>query len=138
MDEDYEFNISLEDLCRILIRLREYEAQVPEADPDDGSNPSDDRDVAVLDDAANESVEEELRSIVEDLNDDEQRELVALVLVGRGAFDATEWQDALDAAEEEAGDDIATWLMDQPLVAGLLDTGMAAFDLSCDDTGQQV
>lgn len=135
MDEEYEFNISVEDLCRILIRLREYEAQVPGADADDGSNPTDDRDVAVLDDDANESVEEELRSIVEDLNDDEQRELVALILVGRGTYEAAEWQEALDATEEEAGEDIATWLMDQPLVAGLLDTGMAAFDLSCDGTG---
>ncbi|MDT7933756.1 MAG: DUF3775 domain-containing protein [Sphingomonadaceae bacterium] len=135
--EDYEFEISLDSLCRILTRLREYEAQEPAADPESGSNPTDDSSVDVLDDETNESVEEELRSIIEDLNDDEQRELVALVLVGRGTFDASEWRDALDSADEEAGEDIATWLMDQPLGAGLLDTGMAAFDLNCDDVGQK-
>lgn len=135
MDEEVEFEISVDALCRILLRLREYEAQVPEADPDDGSNASDDGAVAVLDDEANQSVEEELRGIVEELNDDEQRELVALVLVGRGAFDASEWRDAVDTADEEAGEDIAGWLMEQPMVAGLLDTGMAAFDLSCDRSG---
>ena len=130
-----ELTISLESLCRLLERLREYEAQVPAVDPDDGSNPTDDLDMDALEDENAEVVAEEIRAAVDDLADDEQLELVALVLVGRGAFDASEWDEALEAAEEEA-DDVADWLMDQPMAAALLDQGMAAFGLSCSDVGQ--
>lgn len=136
MDEDMEFELPLEALCRILVRAREYEAQVPAVDPDDGSNPSDDGAVSVLEDETNDSVEEELRAAIEDLSEDEQRELVALVLVGRGTYEASEWEEALEAAEDEA-DDAADWLLDQPMLAALIDAGMAAFQLSCDDVGQR-
>lgn len=130
-----ELSISLETVCRIIIRAREYEAQVPTSDPDDGSNPTDDRDVAVLDDDANTSVEEELTAIIGDLAEDEQAELIALALVGRGTYDASEWEEALAAAEDERAD-AAGYLMGLAMLAGYLDAGLAAFDLSCDDVGQ--
>ncbi len=130
-----ELSISLESLCRIIARLREYEAQVPTSDPDEGSNPTDDGGVAVLDDVADSSVEEELRAAIDDLADDEQQELVALALVGRGAYDASEWDDAMTDAEEDASD-AADWVLATPMAAAYIETGMAAFDLNCDDVGQ--
>ena len=130
-----DLNISLDSLCRILQRLREYEAQVPAVDPDDGSNPTDDANLEVLEDENNTAVEEELRAAIDDLADDEQRELVALMLVGRGTYDAGEWDEAMEAVDEEAND-VGEWVMGQPLGAALLETGMAAFDLNCDDGGQ--
>lgn len=130
-----ELTISLESLCRIIARAREYEAQVPAVDPDDGSNPTDDAGLDVLDDDANTSVEEELRAAIDDLADDEQQELVALVMVGRGTYDASEWDEAIELADEEAPD-VAEWLLATPMFAAYLDTGMAAFDLSCDGIGQ--
>jgi hypothetical protein len=130
-----DLSISLDSLCRITARLREYEALVPTADPDEGSNPTDDGGVAVLDESADRSVEEELRAAIDDLADDEQQELVALALVGRGAYDVSEWEDALADAEEEAGD-VADWVLSTPMAAAYLETGMAAFDLNCDDAGQ--
>ena len=137
MDEEMELEIPLDTLCRILLRAREYEAQVPTTDRDDGSNPAEDGEVpVVLEDAADDSVVEELRTAVEDLSEDEQRELVALVLIGRGTYEASEWEEALEAADDEA-DDVAEWLLDQPMLAALLDAGMAALDLSCDRIGQR-
>ena len=130
-----ELNISIEAVCRIIIRAREYEAQVPVVDPDDGSNPTDDEALDVLEDEENTAVEEELRAIIEDLNEDEQIELVALALVGRGTFDASEWQDAIETANDEAND-VADYLMGMPMLSAYLDAGLAAFDLSCDDVGQ--
>ncbi len=129
-----ELSISLDSLCRIIARLREYEAMVPTSDPDEGSNPTDDGAVAVLDEAEDTSVEEELRAAIDDLADDEQIELVALALVGRGAYDASEWDEALSDAEEEA-DDVAEWILGTPMAAAYIETGMAAFDLNCDDVG---
>lgn len=130
-----ELTISLETVCRIIIRAREYEAQVPETDPDDGSNPTDDGDLEVLEDDEDSPVEEELRSVIDDLADDEQAELIALALVGRGTYDASEWDDAIEAANDEKRD-TATYLLGLPMLAGYLDAGLAAFDLSCDGEGQ--
>lgn len=130
-----ELSISLETVCRIIIRAREYEAQVPAVDPDDGSNPTDDGDVEVLEDENNSAVEEELRAIIDDLAEDEQQELIALVMVGRGTFDSSEWDDAMETASDEMRD-AADYLLGVPMLAGFLDAGLAAFDLNCDDIGQ--
>ena len=130
-----ELSIPLETVCRVIIRAREYEAQVPETDPDEGSNPTDDGELDVLEDDEDSVVEEELRTIIDDLADDEQAELIALALVGRGTYDATEWDDAMEAATDERRD-AATYLLEMQMLAGYLDAGLAAFDLSCDDQGQ--
>ena len=130
-----ELTISLEDVCRIVIRAREYDAQVPTVDPDDSSNMADDNAVNVLEDAANTSVEEELASMIDDLNEDEQAELYALMLIGRGSYDASEWDDALALASDDVAG-ITDELMQTPMLASLLETGLAAFDLNCDGIGQ--
>lgn len=135
-----ELSVSLEDVCRIVIRLREYEAQVPAVDPDDGSNPSDDKDVSVLEDESNEAIEEELNAAIADLADEEAIELVALALVGRGSFDASEWDEALEASAEEIKDaqSAAAVILELPMGASYIEAGLAAFDLNCDDYGQIV
>lgn len=130
-----ELDLPLEAICRIILRAREYEAQVPDADEDDGSNPTDDEAVEVLMDEDNTAVEEELRAAIEDLAEDEQAALVALTYVGRGTFDASEWQDALDAANEELRD-AADYLMGLPMMSAEIEAGLEAFGLSCDDVGQ--
>lgn len=130
-----ELSISLETVCRIIIRAREYEAQVPAVDPDDGSNPTDDEDLEVLEDESNSAVEEELITTIDDLAEDEQQELVALALVGRGTFDATEWEDAMETAADELRD-ASGYLLGLPMLSSFLEAGLAAFDMSCDDIGQ--
>lgn len=130
-----ELSISLETVCRIIIRAREYEAQVPAVDPDDGSNPTDDGDVEVLEDENNSAVEEELITTIDDLAEDEQQELIALALVGRGTFDSTEWEDAMETAADELRD-ASTYLLGLPMLSSFLEAGLAAFDMSCDDIGQ--
>ena len=130
-----ELSISLETVCRIIIRAREYEAQVPAVDPDDGSNPTDDEDMEVLEDENNSAVEEELITTIDDLAEDEQQELVALALVGRGTFDASEWEDAMETAADEMRD-VSGYLLGLPMLSSFLEAGLAAFDMSCDDIGQ--
>jgi hypothetical protein len=130
-----ELSISLETVCRIIIRAREYEAQVPAVDPDDGSNPTDDEDLEVLEDENNSAVEEELITTIDDLAEDEQQELLALALVGRGTFDSTEWEEAMETAAEEMRD-VSGYLLGLPMLSSFLEAGLAAFDMSCDDIGQ--
>ena len=137
-----ELAIAVETVCRIILRAREFEALVPQTDPDEASNASDDGMVDALEDGPDENgdanpVEAELRAIIDDLAEDEQAEVIALALIGRGDFDATEWPDAIDAAGEETRAP-ADWMLGQPALSTDLEAGLAAFDLSCDGMGTLV
>jgi hypothetical protein len=135
----------LDTLCRIIIRARENEAQVPAQDPDEDADDVDDYDdddeasggaLSVLEDELNTGVEEELRATLDDLADDQLAETLALAWVGRGTYDASEWDDAFAEANDTDPESSIDELMDMPLLASHLEAGLAAFDYSCDGVGQ--
>jgi len=126
----------LETICRLIIRARELEAQVPAAGDDDEDPTDSDDEFAVLEDEDNEAVEEELLALLDDLGEDQLQELLALAWVGRGTYDASEWSEALEAAAEDDSEDPIEQLLDMPTLAAYLDASLAAFDLSCDGIGQ--
>ena len=132
-----ELTVSLDTLCRLIVRARELEAQVPAIENDDENDPTDSDDpLAVLEDEANEVVEDEVRTLLEDLPEDEAAEVLALAWIGRGTYDASEWDDAVEAANEDDNDGVVDQLLDMPMLAGYLDAGLAAFDINCDGIGQ--
>ena len=132
-----ELSVSLEAVCRLIVRARELEAQVPAIENDDEADPTDsDDDLAVLEDESNEAIEDEMRAALDDLADDQIAEVLALAWVGRGTYDASEWDDALEEANDKNSEDPIDQLLDMPMLAGYLDAGLAAFDLSCDGIGQ--
>lgn len=127
----------LETLCRIILRAREYEAQVP-TDYDGGEAPENVDDegeetLSVLDDSINTSVEEELVASLEDLAEDQQVELLAFAWVGQGTYDAADWDEALEEAAAE--NSVVERLMEMPMLASVLEAGLAAFDITCDGIG---
>ncbi len=127
----------LDTLCRIILRAREYEAQVP-TDYDGGEAPEnidgdDGEALSVLDDAVNTSVEEELTAAFDDLAEDQLAEVLALCWVGQGTYDASDWDEALEEAGEE--NNPIDELMEMPMLASVLEAGMAAFELSCNGVG---
>jgi hypothetical protein len=137
-----DMSVDLESLCRIILRAREYEALIPDSDPDEGSDAMDDgaRDAiadGVDEDGDENPAEDELRAMIDDLAEDEQAEVIALALIGADAFDASEWDDALTAATEYI-DATADWILDQPTFSTDLESGMAAFGLTCTGLGTLV
>lgn len=132
----------LETLCRLILRAKELEAQVPADDPDEDPDDVDDFDdddgetLSVLEDELNESVEEEVNAVLDDLAEDQLAEVVALAWVGRGTYDVSEWDEALAEAGDLDVEQRLEELIDMPLLAGHLEAGLAAFDYSCDGIGQ--
>jgi hypothetical protein len=132
----------LETLCRLILRAKELEAQVPAADPDEDPEDVDDLDdegdqaLSSLEDELNTAVEEEVMATLDDLADDQLAETVALAWVGRGTYDASEWDDAFSEAGDLNTDERIDELMDMPLLASHLEAGLAAFDFSCEGVGQ--
>ena len=132
----------LETFCRLIIRARELEAQVPALDPEDSPDNVDDFDdegdqaLSSLEDELNSGVEEEVRAMLDDLADDQLAETLALAWVGAGTYDSSEWEDAFAEASENDAEAAIDELMDMPLLASYLESGLAAFDYSCDGVGQ--
>ncbi len=134
----------LETYCRLILRAREMEAQVPALDPDEDPDDVDDFDddeaedqaLSVLEDELNTGVEEEVRATLDDLADDQLAEALALAWVGRGTYDASEWDEAFAEASETDPESAIDEMMDMPLLAGHLEAGLAAFDYSCEGIGQ--
>jgi hypothetical protein len=130
----------LDTLCRIILRAREFEAQTPSdyAEGEGADNVDDDEGEAlsVLDDDINDGVEEELRAAIEDLGEDQQAELLAFCWVGQGTYDASDWDEALaEATEEVSSGRVVDQFLEMPMLASVLESGMAAFDLTCEGVG---
>ena len=132
----------LDTLCRIILRAREYESQTA-SDYDPGEDPDNVDDeqegaLSVLDDEINDSVEEELQAAFEDLGEDQLAEVIAFCWVGQGTYEAADWDEAMGEAQDlvTGGSDAAiAELLDQPMLASVLEQGLAAFDLSCEGVG---
>ena len=133
----------LETYCRLILRARELEAQVPAMDPDEDPDDVDDFDdeqedqaLSVLEDELNTGVEEEVRATLDDLADDQLAEALALAWVGRGTYDVSEWEDASAEAADIDPESAIDEMLDMPLLAAHLEAGLAAFDYSCEGVGQ--
>ena len=132
----------LDTLCRIILRAREYEAQTPtDYDGNEAADNVDDEDegaLSVLDDTINESVEEELTAALEDLGEDQLAEVIAFCWVGQGTYEAADWDEAMEEAQTLVTAGVSgaiAELMDMPMLASVLDSGLAAFELSCEGVG---
>ena len=131
----------LETLCRIILRAREYEAQtVDYADDEDADDVDDEQEgmLSVLEDDINDSVEEELKAVFEDLGEDQLAEVMAFCWVGQGTYEAGDWDEAMEEAQSIVGNSVQEAideLMDQPMLASVLESGLASFELSCDGIG---
>jgi hypothetical protein len=132
----------LDTLCRIILRAREYEAQTPtDYDGNEAADNVDDEEegtLSVLDDTINDSVEEELQAAFEDLGEDQLAEVLAFCWVGQGTYDASDWDEAYDEAQStvsDSSDGAIDELLDMPMLASVMESGLAAFDLSCRGVG---
>jgi uncharacterized protein DUF3775 len=84
MDAASTLGISSEKVCYIIVKARQFEAKDVVADPDSGSNPTDDGVVSVLEDQPDDPVYDELMAFIAGLDEDEQIDLIALTWLGRG------------------------------------------------------
>ena len=87
----------------------------------------------VLADLPGDAASIELATFIDDLNDDEQAELVALVWIGRGTFEADELPVAIQTARDEKVNRTSQYLMGIPLLSDYITEGIAKLGLSLDE-----
>jgi hypothetical protein len=117
--------VPLDTLAFIIEKAREFDAQVDMDDPESGSNPSDDREIGILEDSPDNPVDEELTAALEGLNDDQLTELLALLWVGRGDYDRASWKEAVRQAREAKNKRIVRYLIGTPMLGDLVEEGLA-------------
>lgn len=77
--------------------------------------------------------EPELRAMIDQLGRDEQAELVAIIWVGRGAFEADDWSEARATAEAEASTPCADYVLGTPHFTDHIESGLEALGISIRD-----
>jgi hypothetical protein len=124
--------ISPDKVCFIIMKARQFDAKDIVTDVDSGSNPSDDRGVDVLEDHLDDPTQAELVLVIDDLNDDEQIDLVALTWLGRGNDRIDDWPAIHDEARRAHNRRTASYLLGIPQLADYLTEGLSQFGLSCE------
>lgn len=125
--------LPLDKLTYIIEKAREFDAEVPADSGDLGSNSADDGESDILFDTPDNPTEQELRDAIDGLNDDEKIELLALVWLGRGDFDRSEWKDALAEARGAVNKSEADYLIGTPLLADYLEEAVSVLELSLEE-----
>ena len=125
--------ISPEKVCFIIFKAKEYDAKDEVTEVDPGSNPSDDKDISVLEDHEDDPVVEELTSFINSLSEDEQIDLVTLAWLGRNDYSASAWTAVREEAARTRNQRTAEYLLDMPLVGDFLEEGLSMLGYSRED-----
>jgi hypothetical protein len=126
--------IRRETLAFIIAKAREFDAEVPiEPDAATGSDPADDDEREVLLDTPDNPTEQELRDAIDGLGVPERQELLALMWLGRGDYDADSWPEALREAVDTTIANVTDYLVGTPLLGDYLEEGASALGLSLED-----
>jgi hypothetical protein len=130
--EQTELEISPESVCFVIIKAREFDVKDAVSEPAPGSNPTDDKMTAVLEDHKDDPVVQELTSYIGAMNVDKQIELVALAWLGRGDYSADDWPSVREQAAEAHNDKTASYLLGIPMLGDFLEEGLAMLGYSCE------
>jgi hypothetical protein len=124
-------------VCGLILQIRQFDVKEDIVDPDSGSNQSDSdaEDVAfteTLENTPEDSIEAVIRAEIESMNEEEQAELVALAWIGRGDYEASEFDQAKEDARSRSEGPTAAYLLGQPMLGDLLAEGLAAIGQPCE------
>jgi len=124
-DLPVELNVSIEKIRDIVLLAREFDLVEFPDEPDPGEDPDALADPETVLDDGEDSTEAELREMIDDLNEDERIDLIALVWVGRGDFDRAELQEARSLARERQEKKTSDYLLGMPTLSDYLEEGLA-------------
>jgi len=124
-----QLTVNPEAVSFIIAKAREFDAKVEPDDPESGSNPSDDKAIDILQDFADDPTLDELKSAIDNLNNDESRDLVAIMWTGRGDYDKDSWNEAKSQANTIPPQDRSRYLVGTPMLADYLEQGLDELEI---------
>ena len=118
-------------VCFVVEKSRELLSEDVGMAPDP-SSPNDDGERVILTDA-NNSIRRELVEFIGELDVDESAALVALAWIGRGDFEADEWENAVTAANDRREGPTWKYLLGMALLPDYLQDALSAYGRSCEE-----
>jgi hypothetical protein len=125
-------NLNPDTVCFLISKARAFHCKEDVVIPDTPDSPSEDWALQALADHSGDSVYQEFKTTIGDLEPDQQQAVVALMWVGRDEFSAEEWDSALAEAQVEWTENTAEYLIAHPQLADFLLEGLDALGYSCD------
>jgi hypothetical protein len=125
--------ISPEKVFFVIVKAREFDAKDPVTDPNDGSNPTDDGEVAVLEDHRDDPTVQEIIAFINAMSVDEQVDLVALAWLGRDDYTAADWASVREEAAAAHNKRTASYLLGMPQLGDFLEEGLALLGYSIEE-----
>jgi hypothetical protein len=127
-------SITTRKVAHIAIRARELDAKVGRWDSPGDSADAD----TILESRRGDATESELRSFISGLNSDEKAELVAIMWIGRGTYEAEELDEAIETAEQEASAPTEDYLLGVPLLSDYLEEGLEKLGIDSSDIEDEI
>jgi hypothetical protein len=124
-------SISSEKVCFLIVKAREFDVQDVDTELEDGANPSDDRQIDVLEESSDNPVAQELRVFIAEMDEDEKADLIGLLRLGRGDGEMAEWEAMRTEGMREHHGNVAAYLMGEPMLGDYLEEGLSQFGMSC-------
>ena len=129
-----ELRINPDKVCELIDAAREL-AGLESSTAGDRTSTGDDSPLTTLIEPP-DSTDPRRREMVEligGLNAEEQTDLLALIMLGRGDYGIDEWDDAVIAARDSIDDRSADFMVGDPALPAYLLEGLDAFGKSCSD-----
>jgi Protein of unknown function (DUF3775) len=131
-----ELRISIEKVCAFIEAARELAGKVPST-VGDRTTTGDDSKLATIDEPEGSGEDEDARrreavEFVAGLNVEEQTDLLALIWLGRGDYELSEWDAALTEAEARIAARDPDYMIGDAALAEYLGDGLEAFGKTCD------
>lgn len=126
--------ISTDIVCRIIDLAKEFQAQEGVVIPatSGGSEIDSDQMMQTLAAHADDLTYQQLKAEIDDLEQRQQAELVALMWLGRGDYDVDDWKDIHQQAQEQWTPHTAEYLLSTPQVVEYLSDGLEQLGFSCE------
>ncbi|MCD6048228.1 MAG: hypothetical protein K0S08_1875 [Gammaproteobacteria bacterium] len=119
--------INPETICFLINKARQFQAKEGVVIPDEPLSPAEDWALQILADQKDDPVYQEFKAVINDLEPDQLSAVVALMWIGRGDFDKSEWEEANQVAVQERTIPTADYLITTPCVAEYLEEGLSQF-----------
>ena len=131
-----ELRISTEKVCALIEAAREIAGKVPSTAGDKTTTGDDSELVSIEDpEGIGEDEDARRREIVEfiaGLNVEEQTDLLALIMLGRGDYEFADWDEAVSEAEGRIAARDPDYMIGDAALPEYLGDGLEAFDKTCD------
>ncbi len=119
-------------VCFIIAKAYEFQSKEEVVIPEIPNSPSDDWALQVLADHIDDMTFQEVKTLIDDLSLEQKAELEALMWLGRGDYDLDEWEEAVEAAQDEMTDRTTEYLLAHPFVAEHLEEGLLHHGYNCE------